>query len=292
MINVDLAKDWNDFLKNDMPALGLGYDLAQSAWENTLRYLGAKRRVPRQVPRNVHEARELCIPPTLASDYAALKKLIEQGGNLTAYLSRDIGKKKADKNDRLLNAWGIQHLHFRPGGTSDVLFVKFTDSEAFVLQTLPHGSGHPGTWVDTSLLEILHNNWPEAADGKIAGIAGEPLTSKQREALRKVNANFATEMPGGVVYLGPGGLTASGHCVYDIQETDGIFEGLAKWQRIVESNETNFREALGVFPPEELSIRLMIVAGNWWLYEPVTQRRLLLTQERGANSDKLDQDPG
>lgn len=172
----------------------------------------------------------------LTSDYATLM-LIEQGSDLTAYLSRDIGKKKADKNDLLLNAWGIHHLHFCPGGTRDVLFVKFTDSEAFVLKTLAHGAGHPDTWIDTSLLEILHNNWPEAAEGKIAGIAGETLTSNERVALRRAHANFATAMPDGVVYLGDGGLTASGHCLFDIRETYKIFADLAYWQKIVESNE-------------------------------------------------------
>ena len=277
MIKFDLVQDWNDFLQKEMPALGLQCDPALSARENTLRYLTAKRRIPHRAPKTVHESRELSIPPALKSDYAALKKLIEQGGDLTTYLSRDIPKKQADKNDRLLNAWGIHHLHFRPAGTLDVLFVKFSDSEAFVLQALPHGARHPATWVETSLLEILHSNWPQAAGGKISGLAGETLTSSERVATRKVNANFATRLPGGVVYFGDGGLSASGHCFFDIQETDKIFANLDRWQKIIECNETSIRDALGIRLPEELSIRLVIAAGECWLHEPVTQGRLSLT---------------
>jgi len=199
---------------------------------------------------------------------------MQDGGDLVPYLSRDMRNNLADKNDRLFNAWGIYHLHFRPQGTRDVLFVKFTDREAFVLQSLQHGASHPDTWVDTTLLEILHNNWPEVAGGRITGIAGEVLTSSQRIALRRVNANFATEMPDGTVYLGDGGLTASGNCVFDIRTSDEIFAALAYWQKLIEDNEANIRAALGVQLPQALSIKLMITPGDCWLYEPVSQRRL------------------
>jgi hypothetical protein len=276
MINANFVKDWNDFLQREMSALGLRHDPALSVEDNTLRYLNAKRRTPRQAPRIVHEARELKIPPADADNYAVLKKLVQDGGDLIPYLSRDIRNNLADKNDRLLNAWGINHLHFRPDGARDVLFAKFTDTEAFVLQSLPHGTGYPDTWVETSLLEILHNNWPEVAGGRITGIAGEVLTSSQRVVLRRGNANFATEVPDGTVYVGDGGLSASGNCVLDIRESDMISADLAYWQKVIEGNEANIREALVVPLPQELSIKLMVTLGSCWLYEPVSQRRLAL----------------
>ena len=92
------------------------------------------------------------------------------------------------------------------------------------------------TWVETSLLEILHNNWPEGAGGRITSIPGEVLTSSQRVALRRGNANFATEMPDGTVYVGEGGLNASGNCGLDIGESDRIFADLAYWQKVIEDN--------------------------------------------------------
>ena len=277
MINANFLEDWNDFLRKEIPALGVRHNPALSVEDNTLRYLNAKRRTPRQAPRIVHEARELQIPPAHADNYAVLKKLIRDGGDLIPYLSRDIRNNLADRNDRLLNAWGIHHLHFRPEGARDVVFAKFTDTEAFVLQSLPHGAGNSDTWVETSLLEILHNNWPEGAGGKITGVAGEVLTSSQRVALRRGNANFATDMPDGTVYIGDGGLSASGHCVLDIGESDRIFADLAYWQKVIEDNEANIREALGVPLPQELSIKLMVTPDSCWLYEPVSQRPLALT---------------
>lgn len=119
--------------------------------------------MPRQ-PRAVHESREFQSQriDQHATDYLALKKLIGEGGDLTPYLSRDVQRGRADENDKTLNAWGLHHLHFRPGGTRDVLFARITDSAVFVVKFLPQGSQHRDTWVDLSLLRILHDNWPEA----------------------------------------------------------------------------------------------------------------------------------
>src|SRR5208282_5279949 len=97
---------------------GLKYDESRALEENTMRYLNAQRRIPITARRAVHESRELSVPQEYEADYLALKSLIRSGGNLKPYLSRHIVKKKRpDKNDGLLNAWGIQHLHFRPEGT-------------------------------------------------------------------------------------------------------------------------------------------------------------------------------
>ena len=67
-----------------------------------------------------------------------LKEAIKVGADLRPYLSRDIIKKrKPDKNDGLLNSWGIQHLHFRTGGTGHLLFCRITSANVFALQVLP-----------------------------------------------------------------------------------------------------------------------------------------------------------
>jgi hypothetical protein len=131
--------------------------------------------------------------PQYANDYSALTKLIREGGDLKPDLSRDIGKKKsADKKDPLLNRDGIQHLHFRRHGSGDVLFVKITNTDVFVIQALPHDDSQ--VWVDTSLLQILHDNWPETAQGRLAGIPGESLLASERLALQYRNRNYATDV--------------------------------------------------------------------------------------------------
>lgn len=284
MLKVDFRADWSTFIQRDMTAYGLTFGQSRTLEENTDRYLNARRRIPRQEARTIHESKELRIPPQYANDYSALTKLIREGGDLKPYLSRDIGKKKsADKNDPLLNRDGIQHLHFRRRGSGDVLFVKITDTDVFVIQALPHDDSQ--VWVNTSLLQILHDNWPEAAEGRVAGIPGESLLASERLALQYRNRNYATAMSDGTVYLSPGGgVMESGQCSDDRVASDRIFGYLAYWQRVVEDNAANFRDALGIPPPEELALHLTFENDDWWrapiLYVPIKRAKVSLTIQR------------
>ena len=143
MFKVDVRADWAEFLKKDVAVYNLEYSQSRTLEENTDRYLNAKRRIPRRAARTIHESKELRIRPQHANDYSALTKLIREGGDLKPYLSRDIGKKGSPcKNDPLLNRWGIQHLHFRRRGPSDLLFVKITETDVFVIQAFRHDVIH------------------------------------------------------------------------------------------------------------------------------------------------------
>ena len=257
-LTVDVRGDWAEFLRQQgMAICGLNYDHSRTLEENTMRYLNAhRRRIPITAPRAVRESRELSVPQEYEADYVALKSLISSGGDLKPYLSRDILKKKRpDKNDGLLNAWGIQHLHFRVEGTAYILLCRITDTDLFVVQALPHDHD---VWVDTSLLQILHDNWPgEIAAGKLHGVPGEAMPSSERLSLRNQNANFATTMRDGTVYLAPGGgLMASGDCSEDRTDCDKIFAELAYWQELVRSNAVRFRAALSWPASKELSIKM------------------------------------
>jgi hypothetical protein len=282
MLKVDFRADWADFIRRDMTAYGLTFRQSRTLEENTDRYLNAKRRIPRRSARTIHESKELCIPPQYANDYSALTKLIREGGDLKPYLSRDIAKKKSsDKNDPLLNRDGIQHLHFRRRGSDDVLFAKITDTDVFVIQALPHDD--PQVWVNTSLLQILHDNWPETAEGRVAGIPPEPLPASERLALQYRNRNFATAMSDGAVYLSPGGgVIESGQCYDDRVASDRIFGYLADWQRVAQDNAVNLRAALGIPFPEELALNLTFENEDWWrvpiLYAPIKQAKVSLSR--------------
>jgi len=279
MIKADFKDDWKEFLEKEMTAYGLQFAPSKSLADNTSRYLNAKRRIPHRTPRNVHESNELCIPMQYLEDYAELKKVMSTGGELKRYLSRDIQKEQADKNDGLLNAWGIQHLHFRPSGTSDVLFVKITDTDVFVIQCLSHGSGHLEVWVEKTLPQILHDNWPEIELGKLVGVSADPLTPAQMLSLRRKNGNFAIALSDGTVFVSPnGGISCSGRCVSDVLNTDKILVSLENHQKLVEANEMRFREALNLAPSEELSLKLVFDNDHeCWLYEPNKQARFTLT---------------
>lgn len=283
-MNVDFRNDWKEFLEKDLTVYDLKYDSALPLEENALRYFNAKRRIPPIKSRAIHESKELCIPPDHIADYSLLKKLIGDGGDIKPYLSRDIvSRKQANKNDKLLNTWGFHHLHFQPGGTKDVLFVRITDSDVYVIQATPHGRGHSEAWINKSLLQIMHDNWPEMVGGTIVGIQADPLTTPQMAALRKQSMNFAVAVSDGTVYVTPGGGTmASGRCSFDVRDLARAFADLDNRQRQVEANEASFRAALGIPPPQELTIRMIFGDEGIWLYEPTKNARISLTIQQDA----------
>jgi hypothetical protein len=280
MIQVNLRDDWREFTEAEAPRIGLRHSATSALEQNTIAFLNARRRNVSGRPRVVQESREF-LGQSLslhATDYLALKKLISDGGDLTSYLSRDVLRSRAEKNDKTLNSWGLHHLHFRPGGTCDVLFVRITDSAVFVVKFLPHGSQHRDTWVDPSLLRILHDNWPEtSATRELRGITPEPLNSDQRIALREKNVNFAVAMQDCAAHVGAEvGITAAGRCIQDLLDCDRIFAELDRWQQIVEENEAAIRSALKMPPPEELWIRMRFEEDGCWLYEAVRNVRIAL----------------
>lgn len=283
-MTVDFKNDWKEFLAKEMAKLGFNYDPLKSLEENTIRYFNANRRIVSNKPRAIHESKGLCISSEYSEAYRYLKRLISEGGDIRPYLSHKT--KDANYNDLLLNEWGIHHFHFLSRGTKDILFVMFTDTDAFIIQALPHGAGHSDVWVNTLLIEILHKNWPEIIAGhKLAGVSGEHLTATERGNIRKSHGNVAITVSDGTTYssLG-GGIAASGTCFYDIINCDKLIETLTEWEEWVKANEGSFRVALKISGADPLSIKLMIEDQGCWLYEPVRKTRFQL---KYCNSNAL-----
>ena len=255
----DFENDWVQYLRNTgLPACGLTYDDVHTPHENTMRFLNANnRRIPGTKPRAIHESRELVIPVGYRQDYESLLALIRDGGDLKPYLSRDILKKRRpDKNDGLLNAWGIQHLHFRTAGTDQLLFCMITDTDVFMIQTLPHNDKH--LWVDRQLLQIIHDNWPEQiVKGKVNGLSPENHPADKSATLRSLNANFLTTMDDGTIYLTPGGgMMASGDSQEGKMDCVKIFRELSYWQDIIVQSAADIRAALELPTSRELIVRM------------------------------------
>jgi hypothetical protein len=278
MITINLIEDWTQFLRDWMSRNSLQYFEAQSVRQNSERYLNAVRRIPRLQPRRVHDSKELCVPEAHTADYAALKALIERGDDIRDYLSRDIVNERADRYDRLLNAWGIQHLHFQTGGTRDVLFAKLTETDLYAIQAFPHGRGNEEVWVESSLLQILHDNWPSLLGVGETELHAESFTGADRLALRKANINFITTVADGTSYVAPGGgMTTSGQCVFDTRDCDRIFAELDEWQRTLEVNEVEIRAALAMRPTDELAIKAIFQSDGHGVEFYVPSRNTLLS---------------
>jgi hypothetical protein len=276
-LKVDFKSDWARFLRQaGLPSCGLIFDDSLKLDENTMRYLNAhNRRLPVPTPRTVHESRELSIPQEYEQDYLVLKEAIRSGADLRPYMSRVIAKKgRPDKNDPLLNSWGIQHLHFRTEGTGHLLFCKITASNVFAIQVLPHDED--GLWVNEQLMEILHENWPEEiASGRVHGIPPEVHTTNKRVELRGYNANFIITTKDGTQYLAPGGgLLASGDCAEDRLNCRKIFDELNYWQDVTMKSEAEIRTALIFLQSQPLRMKMKFDNRRFCIYEATTATRI------------------
>lgn len=256
----DFVSDWITYLdKSGLPACGLAYIEALTPSRNTMRFLNAyNRRIPAAAARTVHESRELSLPPRFQIEYATLIDLIRNGESLIPYLSRDVSRrKKADKNDPMLNSWGIHHLHLRPTGSDHLVFCMILEIDVFVIQVLPHNAQH--RWVNTDLIQIVHDNWPHLiAHAKQPHLAPERMKLQKLDFLRSYNANFLVTVADGTVYAPMGGgITASGDALGDRINCVKIFSELRYWETFIKANAAQIRLALNVDVSHKLCVRMV-----------------------------------
>jgi|SRR5471030_456729 len=254
-IQTDFKSDWVTYLRDTaLPSCDLQYRNSCTPEQNTLRFLNAFRRSVLQIkPRITHKSRELTIPAEYLPDYDKLVALIHSGCDIKPYLSRAVLSGRSDKNDGLLNSWGIHHLHFRPEGTDQLLFCVITDTDVFLILVLPHND-----WVNTQLIQILHDNWPTLiAAAKNNGLQQEAFSSSERSSLRRYNANFTITVSDGTIYLPPtGGTMASGDLYEDRVNCDKIFSELQYWEGFITREAPAIRTAIGLAPEKRLVVRM------------------------------------
>ena len=117
---------------------------------------------------------------------------------------------------------------------------------------------HHKDWVNTRLLQILHDNWPALlVDAKRSGLLPEMFSAGERSSLREYNANFPITVDDGTVYLPPaGGTMASGDSQEDMVNCDKIFLELDYWQGIITREAPAIRIALDVPAGRRLVVRM------------------------------------
>jgi hypothetical protein len=277
-IEANFQSDWVTYLsKTGLPACGLNYIDSKGPEHNTIRFLNAHgKRIPAMKVRRIAESREFLVPPEYEAEYKELVEVVKAGGDLRPYLSRDILKKgRPDRNDGLLNSWGIQHLHFRHEGSDQLIFCVIAEDDVFMIQVLPHSAKHH-LWVNTQLIQVLHDNWPTLiARGKHKGLQPEIIPANKRSVLRKYNANFPITVNDGTVYLPPaGGTMASGDSQGDWVNCDKIFFELKHWQSIITQNAIEIRAALNMPVSQRLVVRMAFDNHVCCFYEPSHAVRL------------------
>lgn len=184
---------------------------------------------------------------------AGLEKLVsaaKAGEDLRPWLHDAIF---ADKQDALMNDWGIQHYHLgvefeivkngrrRTRRTGDVLFATHREDTGhlYLIGIFDHKN-----FSNKQLLEIVNANWPDllvhAKIENLIDISHSP-TGSEIHQLRKNQVNSAVEI-GGTFFVGPGGgYTTSGHSTKAVMKALGVTRLLRSLQEEVDSKQLSVR---------------------------------------------------
>jgi len=218
-----------------------------------VQYVNLQARVPSVRKWNVCRSAYLRNQSLSSSISAGVEKLIsaaEAGEDLRPWLHEAIF---ADKQDALMNDWGIQHFHLGlsiqtdPNGrkkvsrTGDLLYAIYKESTGnfYLIGVFDHGS-----FSEKRLLEIVNDEWPDLLDHakikNLIDISHSP-SSPEIHQLRKSQINSAVEI-NGEYFMGPGGgYTMSGHSTTAVMKALCIERLLRSLQEEVNSKQLSVR---------------------------------------------------
>lgn len=240
-MEIDLYRDWVAHLKNELAAFGYDITQMQSPEAVVHTFLNLTKRLVRPIPRTVLRAQSFSCPSDLATGLAEVERKISSGEDLSPHLSRLL--RNPSFNDPLLNDWGIHHVHLGTTIDSDgfvvrtgpVLFARFDNTNAYLIDVLAHGS-----WSLQRLVKELHDNWPASIKhfclNGVLGLA-TPVSDKDVATLRKGNVNTMVDLGGGVVYapIG-GGYSTSGLSTEVVIQSDRCARLLRQMQQAIIEN--------------------------------------------------------
>jgi len=244
-ISIDFRADWLAILKAEICKLGYNADPKLDARSISETYFNIQRLLISANPRKVLISKEFSCPGYLTSGLDLIKDKVRKGENLKPHQSYQFTN--PNYNDRLLNDWGIHHLHLgkqiQKNGfverTGHVLFARVTHDTFYLLDVMNHSPGQQ-PWIKKILVEIIHNNWPDSiAENRIKGIVDTEFNPSEQEIgqLRNAGINSILKMNDGTIYapLG-GGLIGSGISLEVIEESNYHFHLVDRIERYVKDN--------------------------------------------------------
>lgn len=274
-MEIDLYRDWAAHLKNKLTAFGYDTTLMQSPEVVVHTFLNLNKRLVRPIPRVVLRAQSFSCPSDLATGLAEVERKIRYGEDLSPHLSRLMRNPSFD--DPLLNDWGIHHAHLGTTIDSDgfvvrtgpVLFARFDNTIAYLIDVLAHGS-----WSLQRLVKELHDNWPTSIKHfRLNGVLGlsTPVSDQDVATLRKGNVTTLVDLGGGVVYapIG-GGYMASGLSTEVVIQADRCANRLHQMQQdVIENIDAVAKDAKenGFAFPDCPRFELRIDDGNLYAIE-------------------------
>jgi hypothetical protein len=216
-------------------------------------YFSVKRRLIEPHPRGVKWSRELSARTVTDSQGEALSLIERQareGVNLTPRLSKSI--LDPEFNDGLLEDWGIHHMHLsnkvQANGFVErdgpLLFVMVHPETMFLVDLRDHDS-----FADDELLQIVHDNWPDAiadfrAPGAVPGSLSPQLSPTSRRKARK-RLTVGWQAADGTIYLPPGGgTTTSGLSPEVVDAADDLRRKAHNAEEWVRKSAERIRDAI------------------------------------------------
>jgi len=208
----------------------------------------SERRIP-IIKRSVHISKELghklSLDIYLKNKVDNLKNLFERGENINSYLSNKIRKidqtgKSGKNSDKLLYEWNIYHLHFDINRSKELLFLMVFTNAVLFIDVLGHeNEGKENiTWTNTNLVQIVHDNWPQAiSDFIFARGKKDTLTSEERKTLRSKSVNTTVIVKDGTEYIPlGGGFSSSSHPTYAIINSDKLIFSTRNLEKVLNKN--------------------------------------------------------
>jgi len=203
-IEINLWNDYVSTLRNHLVECGFHLTDAENDDAIVIGFLNWQKRKVRPVPRKVHLSREFQCPPEFERPMADIQKIIEDGQDITPYLSKKISN--FDYSDLMLNDWGIHHMHLGEtldssgfiNRTGQLLFVRFTETDAYFVYVFAHDA-----WSKQEIVTIIHKNWPNLIEQykvkNVVGLSFRP-TDEDVATLREGKINTMLQLDDGTIY--------------------------------------------------------------------------------------------
>ena len=236
-MEIDLYKDWVEYLKTEL--LAFGYDTSKLLTSEDVvhTFLNLIKRLVKPIPRTILKARTFNCPPELMTGLSLLEQKIISGQDVSPHLSKLL--KTPSYNDPLLNDWGIHHIHLGEniesdgfiGRTGPVLFARFDNAHAYLIDVLPHGS-----WTLQRLVKDLHENWPDSIKHfRLNGVVGLSRTVSDSDlvTLRKNNINSMVDVGNAIYAPIGGGYSSSGLSTAVVIQSDRYRSRISQMQETI-----------------------------------------------------------
>ena len=176
-------------------------------------------------------------------------------------------------NDLFFSAWGLHHFHlgadFANSGkrvmrSRRVLIAHLSESDAYLINVVPHGKGFADVWGDQSYFEIFQRNWPLVFEryelkGIIAPEQKDQFSAYEYMQLRESGITTPV-IVNGRAFLGFGlGIATDGSSIRAVELSDRIRHELSEGEKVFREKEPSGDAVLfvahdasvGFFVPEK-----------------------------------------